>query len=250
MTVVCASTLSDMQRTPGGWWIWGAAVAGAAVVDLAFALRQLWLQPRVSGGDLVWWLDLPLNAVTWALLMLAAFLPMGLAARMAPPPRAFVVTPGRFVVPPAPWLRVVSTEAALAAWGVVPVFLLSWQIVAPGDSLAVPGVLVVLFALSATVIAGRVWRRTVTLTPEGLAVREVWDAEVMLPWDRAASSLVADPRSLRWIDARFLAGAVDHYWAEPAHRGAIGTPEEHLRLSALLGHPVPVGDSASSSVLD
>lgn len=93
--------------------------------------------------------------------------------------------------------------------------------------------------LTATVLAWRVHRRTVSLTPEGLTVREVWGAAVTLPWDRATSELVADPNSLRWIDARFMARAVDHYWADPAHRAAIGTPEEHDRLTALLSDPAP-----------
>ena len=70
--------------------------------------------------------------------MLAAFLPMGLAARVAPPPRAFVVTPGRFVVPPGAVLRVVSTEAALAAWGLPRVPLVADRRV--GDGQAAPGV--------------------------------------------------------------------------------------------------------------
>ncbi|GAB3850749.1 hypothetical protein [Dactylosporangium cerinum] len=228
-----------MRRTQGNWSIWVAAVAGAVAADLGFALRQLWLEPRAHNGDLVWWLDLPLGAVPYGLLMLALCVPALAAARMGPPPWAFVVRPGRFVAPPALWLRVISVEAAVAAWGMVPVIMLSWRIVAPGDSLRVPGVTGVLLALAATVIAWRVRRRTVTLTPEGLTVREVWDTEITQPWDQAASELVADPRSLRWIDARFLTRVVDHYWADPTHRAAIGTAEEHQRLTELLGPRTP-----------
>ncbi|MEV4508424.1 hypothetical protein AB0K00_05645 [Dactylosporangium sp. NPDC049525] len=223
-----------MRRPSASWRIWATTVVSAATVDLVFAFRQLWLQPRADAGDLVRWLDLPLDLLASGVFALAAYLPLRMARRYAPPPPAFLVMPGRFVAPPAPWLRVVTTQVALATWGAVPVFLLSWQLVAPDSTLRVPGTFAVLASLLATVVAWRSWRRTVTLTPDALIVREVWDTEVELPWSRAASELVADPRSLRWIDARFLARAVDHYWAEPAHRAAIGTPEEHQRLTALL----------------
>jgi hypothetical protein len=237
MDVVRAPTLGGMRRAQVSWLIWVMATVGAAVLDLTFAFRQLWLQPRSQAGDIPWW-HLALELVTWPLMSAAVYIPIGLT-RALPSPPAFVVLPGRFVAPPAPWLRFVATLAALTAWGAVPVLMVGWQAVAPGDSLKVPAVFGVLLALAATVIAGRVWRRTVVLTPEGLTVREVWDTDVELPWDRAASELVADPRSLRWIDARFLARAVDHYWARPAHRAAIGTPEEHRRLTQVLADPDP-----------
>ncbi|WP_327011075.1 hypothetical protein OHA72_29680 [Dactylosporangium sp. NBC_01737] len=228
-----------MRRTVPSWRIWVVAAVGAAVIDLTLALRQLWLEPRAHDHELVWWLDLPLSLFSAVPLLLAIHLPMRAAGRFRPSPQAFFVLPGQFVAPPAPWLRVVATQVALAAWGGVPVVVLSWQIVVPGASPWPPAFFGVLAGLLATVIAWRVHHREVTLTPEGLTVREVWDTEVTLPWDRAASELVADPRSLRWVDARFLARVVDHYWAEPAHRPAIGTPEEHRRLTALLCDPAP-----------
>jgi hypothetical protein len=226
-----------MRRTVPNRRLWVVAAVGAAIIDLTFAIRQLWLEPRAHDHRLVWWLDLPLSLFSAVPLLLAIHLPMRAAGRFEPSPQAFVVLPGQFVAPPAPWLRVVTVQGALTAWGAVPVFVLSWQIAMPGASPWVPATLGVLAGLMATMVAWRVHHRTVTLTPEGLTVREIWDTEVTLPWDRAASELVADPHALRWVDARFLSRAVDHYWADPAHRPEIGTPAEHARLTTLLSAP-------------
>jgi hypothetical protein len=120
-----------MRRAPASWRIWALAVGGAAGLDLTFAFWQLWLQPHEDAGDLARWLDLPLDLLSSAVFGAAMFLPLRLTRRFAPSPPALFVLPGRFVAPPAPWLRVAATEAALAIWGGVPVLLLSWQILAP-----------------------------------------------------------------------------------------------------------------------
>jgi hypothetical protein len=83
------------------------------------------------------------------------------------------------------------------------------------------------------------WRpMTLALTPEGVVQRRFvgyrltpWDA---LPIDPAAYRRRAIRAITTDVDRRFVTDAIEYYRTYPEHRAAIGSPEEHARLSRTL----------------
>ncbi|GGM55151.1 hypothetical protein ACFFX1_19595 [Dactylosporangium sucinum] len=78
---------------------------------------------------------------------------------------------------------------ALAARGLIPVWMRSYARLfgdgSPWPSVAFFGAV----AAAVTLLALRTWQRTLVLTPDGLAVREIADGRVDLSWDRAAEDV-------------------------------------------------------------
>ncbi|MET7401954.1 hypothetical protein ABZS66_51575 [Dactylosporangium sp. NPDC005572] len=188
----------------------GIALAGAVGVVAVFAADVLWLQPRKDSGTLSGW---PMVAQQ-ALLGVAHLVAFGL--------------------PAAPRLRILITMFALAAWGLIPVWMRSYARVSGDGSPWLPVAGGAVLAAAVTVLALRAWRRTLVLTPGGLVVTEIADGRFEIPWDRADEDWVTARPDLRGVDAAFLARVLDHYRANPGQRAAIGTPVEYARLVAQL----------------
>jgi hypothetical protein len=101
-------------------------------------------------------------------------------------------------------------------------------------------------AIALAVLAA--WRRpSLSLTPQGVVrfgpqgCRQTTWEEIGLPVTvtRLGQTLSwgdSEKASVRWFttEAAFIAAAITHYRVHPEHRAAIGTPEEHQRLSRAL----------------
>ncbi|WP_432842532.1 hypothetical protein [Dactylosporangium sp. CA-092794] len=225
--------------------VWGLAAAGAVLLDLLLGWRQLWLQPHLDAHDLPRWQTGLLQVAAIAALWIAIGIPTALAPGPERQPQGFLVRPGKFVAPAAARIRVSVTMVALALWGLVPFlvesigrYLPQWS---PWVAIAAGAVL----ASAATAVAARIWARKVLLTPETLIVRGTIEPEVALPWDTATPEAVAARPAWRGVNAEFLARAIEHYREHPEHRRAIGTPEEHARLTALLRRPKRTPDAVA-----